>query len=66
MEIRIGTPPIDAITVENTIRNHCQHYGYPEAKIMLNPLGELVLKLNDVSPLPGTTSMESLRTSPKC
>lgn len=65
VEIRLGHPPVSALTVENQIRNYCQHYGYPEAVITLNPMGELVLKLHEIDPLPGLTVPPS-KTSPKC
>ncbi len=51
MEIKIPLPS-SALEVENTIRSTCSHYGYPGAEIMLKN-GDLVLKLNDISPLPG-------------
>lgn len=51
MEFRISCPA-NAIDVENLIRTQCQHFGYPGAKLYIDPgTLELVLKLHDPSPL---------------
>lgn len=64
MEFRISYPT-NAIDVENLIRTHCQHFGYPEAKIYVDTTtGELVLKLHDPDPLPNAT--EVFKTRPTC
>lgn len=65
MEFRILFPA-DAIDVENLIRAQCQHFGYPGAKIDVDPsTRELVLKLHDIDPL-STPSSESFSSRPKC
>ena len=48
--VEVGKLPVDALTVENTIRNHCQHYGYPGAQLVLDG-DTLKLVLTQVEPL---------------
>ena len=68
MEIKLGYPPLSALEVENTIRNNCQHYGYPDAVVTLDATGCIILKLHTLDPLtsPCKSAPSRSSTSPKC
>ena len=64
MEFRIKIPA-NAIDVENLIRTQCQHFGYPGAKVDVDTnTNELVLRLDEPSPLP--TATEAFKSRPTC
>lgn len=63
MEFRIKLPA-PALEVENLIRVQCQHFGYPEAVLSMDPSSsELVLKLHDPSPLSPSKPVISVESS---
>jgi len=56
--------PANAIDVENFIRSHCSHFGYPGSMITSDG-NELVLTINEPDPLPTPGAAVEGRTVPK-